>query len=88
MKHLDGTYIPAVSNSMGQTHVFSPRFFAPIPTQIHNKFYDFFPLSSWWYQFDKEPLKRSIKEFANFPISMNTNVDDINKKDNAQRSMA
>jgi hypothetical protein len=76
-----------VSNSIGQPHVFSPRFFPPIPTQIYNKFYDFFPISSWWYQFDKEPLKRSIKEFATFPISMNINLDDINKKDNAHKDL-
>jgi NTE family protein len=69
-----------ISNSIGQTHVFSPRFLSPVPTQIYNKFYDFFPLSAWWYQYDKEPLKRSIKEFAKFPIS--TNMDDIVKKDN------
>jgi predicted acylesterase/phospholipase RssA len=75
-----------VSNSIGQTHVFYPRFFSPIPTQIYNKFYDFFPLSSWWYQFDKEPLKRSIKEFAKFPISMNINPEDINISDNAQEN--
>jgi hypothetical protein len=76
-----------VSNSIGQPHVFFPRFFSPIPTQIYNKFYDFFPLSSWWYQFDKEPLKRSIKEFATFPISMNINLDDINKRDNAHKDI-
>jgi predicted acylesterase/phospholipase RssA len=75
-----------VSNSIGQTHVFFPRFFAPIPTQIYNKFYDFFPLSSWWYQFDKEPLKRSIKKFATFPISMNINLEDINKRDNVHKN--
>jgi predicted acylesterase/phospholipase RssA len=75
-----------VSNSIGQTHVFFPRFFAPIPTQIYNKFYDFFPLSSWWYQFDKEPLKRSIKKFATFPISMNINLKDINKGDNVHKN--
>jgi NTE family protein len=69
-----------ISNSIGQTHVFSPRFLSPVPTQIYNKFYDFFPLSAWWYQYDKEPLRRSIKEFAKFPIS--TNMDDIIKKDN------
>jgi predicted acylesterase/phospholipase RssA len=75
-----------VSNSIGQTHVFFPRFFSPIPTQIYNKFYDFFPLSSWWYQFDKDPLKRSIKEFAKFPISMNINLKDINKRDNVDEN--
>ncbi len=75
-----------VSNSIGQTHVFFPRFFSPIPTQSYNKFYDFFPLSSWWYQFDKEPLKRSIKEFATFPISTDINIDDINKKDNVHKN--
>ena len=69
-----------ISNSIGQTHVFLPKFLSPIPIQIYNKFYDFFPLSGWWYQYDKEPLRRSIKEFAKFPIS--TNMDDINKKDN------
>src|SRR5262249_41893960 len=58
-------------------HVFSPKFFSPIPTQYYNKFYDFFPLSSWWYQYDKKPLKESISEFAKFGIS--ANVDDINK---------
>jgi predicted acylesterase/phospholipase RssA len=67
-----------VSNAIGQSNVFSPRFFSPIPTKIHNKFYDFFPLSGWWYQYDKEPLKRSVKEFANFPIS--TSSDNIYKK--------
>src|SRR5215207_908673 len=75
-----------VSNSIGQTHVFFPRFFPPIPTQSYNKFYDFFPLSSWWYQFDKEPLKRSIKEFATFPISMNIKIEDINKRDNEHKN--
>jgi len=70
-----------VSNSIGQTHVFMPKFFSPIPTRMYNKFYDFFPLSSWWYQYDKEPLKRSIKEFAKFPIS--TNKDNINKNDSS-----
>jgi NTE family protein len=75
-----------VSNSIGQTHVFFPRFFPPIPTQSYNKFYDFFPLSSWWYQFDKEPLKRSIKEFTKFPISMNINLENINKRDNAHEN--
>ena len=70
-----------VSSSIGQTHVFFPRFFAPIPTQFHNKFYDFFPLSSWWFQYDKEPLKKSIKEFAKFPIS--TRIEDINKNDSS-----
>jgi NTE family protein len=75
-----------VSNSIGQTHVFVPRFFSPIPTQIYNKFYDFFPLSSWWYQFDKEPLKRSIKEFGTFPISMNINLEDSNQRENAHKN--
>ncbi|MGB5090953.1 MAG: hypothetical protein WBN72_08430 [Nitrososphaeraceae archaeon] len=69
-----------ISNSIGQTHVFLPKFLSPIPIQIYNKFYDFFPLSGWWYQYDKVPLRRSIKEFAKFPIS--TNMDDIFKKDN------
>ena len=68
-----------ISNSIGQTHVFSARFFSPVPTQIYNKFYDIFPLSAWWYQYDKEPLKRSVKEFAKFPIS--TNIDNVVKKD-------
>jgi len=75
-----------VSNSIGQTHVFVPRFSSPVPTQIYNKFYDFFPLSSWWYQYDKEPLKRSIKEFASFPISTDINIDDINKTDNEHKN--
>ena len=69
-----------VSNSIGQPHVFSPKFFSPIPTKYYNKFYDFFPLSSWWYQYDKEPLKRSISEFSKFGIS--ANVDYIIKGEN------
>jgi NTE family protein len=46
----------------GVPHVFSP----PTPA-YDNRFFDF--LTNTWYRFSNEPLRKSLKRFAKFPIA-------------------
>ena len=48
----------------GEPYVFTPLFYPPFPTYIFNKFFDFSPLSAWWYQYSNKPLKEVVLDFA------------------------
>jgi predicted acylesterase/phospholipase RssA len=48
----------------GEPYVFTPLFYPPFPTLPFNKFFDFSPLSAWWYQYSNQPLKEIILDFA------------------------